>query len=232
MLNFQQKVIFLKKYSEILKKCPLFDGVTDEELLEMLGCLSAKTGVFSKGETIISEGEPAKYIGIVLSGTVRIERVDYYGNKSIIGNVECGELFAESYACAGIEKMPVSVVSADDCRIMFLDCGRVIHTCDNSCGFHGRIIFNLMKIIANKNLVLNQKCEITSKRTTREKLLAYLLVQAKKHNSQSFEIPFDRQSLADFLEVDRSGLSAEISKMRAEGIIECRKNYFKVQGGI
>lgn len=218
----------MKKYFEVLRKCPLFDNIKDENLVEMLNCLGAKTDTYDKKETILAEGEPAKYIGIVLSGTAQLERTDYYGNRSIVTTIEPSELFGESFACAGADKMPVTVIASQNCEVMLIDCQRIINPCSNACKFHNQMIFNLLKVVATKNIVLNQKAEIISKRTTREKLMTYLLLQAKKNGCSSFTIPFDRQMLADYLEVDRSGLSAEISKLRNEGIIESKRSKFKI----
>ena len=111
---------------------------------------------------------------------------------------------------------------------MLIDCSHILHTCANNCGFHQQLIFNLMKDLATKTILFHQRIEITSKRSTREKLLTYLAMQAKRVGSNSFDIAFDRQELADFLEVDRSGLSAEISKLRREGILESTKNHFEL----
>lgn len=216
----------MKKYFEPLRKCHLFDEITDDNLFAMLGCLGARVQSYSRNQPIIEEGEPAAQVGIVLSGSAQIMRVDYYGNRSIVTNIEPSQLFGESFACAEVKAMPVSVVASEDCDIMLIDCRRIMQSCCNACEFHNQIIFNLMKVIATKNLIFNQKIEITSKRTTREKLMTYLLLQAKLQGTNSFTIPFDRQELADFLEVDRSGLSAEISKLRNNGVIECRKNHF------
>ena len=164
----------------------------------------------------------------MLSGSVSITKLDYFGNKSIISVIEPSDLFGESFACAETKAVSVSVVAQNDSEIMLIDCKRIIHSCSNSCEFHSRIIYNLLKILAEKNLMFNQKIEITSKRTTREKLMTFLSFQAAKNSSNSFYIPFDRQSLADYLEVDRSGLSCEIGKLRKEGIIESKRNYFKI----
>lgn len=130
--------------------------------------------------------------------------------------------------CAGGDKMPVSVMAIENSEIMLLDCKRIITTCSNSCQFHDQLIYNLMHIVARKNLMLNQKMEVLSKRTTREKIMTYLLYQAKQQDSSSFTIPYDRQGLVDYLSVERSAMSAEISKLRKEGILECKKNYFKL----
>ena len=218
----------MKKHLEILRKCPLFRQIEDENLIRMLGCLGAKVETFDKKYTIFAEGSPAKYIGIVLSGSAQIVQVDYYGNRSILSGIEPSEVFAEAFACAEVRSIPVTVIANEPCEVMLIDCNHVLHTCTNSCGFHQQLIFNLMKDLAKKTLMFHQRIEITSKRSTREKLLTYLMLQAKKANSNRFDIPFDRQELADYLEVDRSGLSAEISKMRKEGMIECKKNHFEL----
>lgn len=216
----------MEKYFEILKKCSLFSNIDTCDLSPMLSCLGAQLKEYGKRETVIAEGDKAKYVGIVLSGKLQIERTDYYGNRSIAGVVTSSELFGESFACANVPEMPVSVVATENSLCLLIDCQRIISPCQNACAFHGKMIFNLLKIVATKNIMLNQKAEITSKRTTREKLMTYLMIQAKKEGSRSFEIPYDRQALADFLEVDRSGLSAEISKLRNEGVLLSRKNKF------
>ena len=218
----------MKKYLEILKKCSLFYGIKDNDLLKMLGCLGARIISFDKKYTIIAEGNAAKYIGIMLSGSAQTVRVDYFGNRSVLSGIEPPQIFGESFACAEVKSVPVSVIASEPCEVMLIDCGHILHTCSNNCGFHQQLIFNLMKDIATKNIMFHQKIEITSKRTTREKLLAYLLFRAKQTGESSFDIPFDRQTLADYLEVDRSGLSAEISKLRREGVLECRKNRFEL----
>lgn len=228
MLIFQQKEIFLQKYLKILKKCPLFFGIEDESLVKMLTCLGARVESFDKKYTVFAEGSPAKYIGIVLSGSVKIIQIDYYGNRSILSSVFPSEMFAEAFACANTTSMPISAIADEMSEIMFIDCEHILHTCQNNCGFHQQLIYNLMKDLANKTLTFHQRIEITSKRTTREKLLTYLSIKAKEENSSVFDIPYDRQELADFLEVERSGLSSEIGKLVKEGIIKNKKNRFEI----
>ena len=216
----------MKEYLEGLRKCALFDSIDDDQLMAMLGCLGGRVKQYEKNEVIIPEGMPAKYIGIVLSGRAQIERTDYYGNRSIVTNIQPSQIFGESFCCAEVEAMPVDVVAVEESRILLVDCRRITQSCSNACQFHSQMIFNLMKVVATKNLIFHQKIEVTSKRTTREKLMAYLLLQAKLKGSSSFTIPYDRQELADYLEVDRSGLSAEIGKMCRGGVIQCKKNWF------
>lgn len=218
----------MKKYLEILNKCPLFFGIEDEKLLTMLNCLGAKVVSFDKKYTVLAEGTPAKYIGIVLTGSAQILQIDYYGNRSILGNVGPSEVFNEAFACAETKAIPVTVIANEPSEIMLIDCSHILHTCQNNCGFHQQLIFNLMKDLAGKTIMFHQRIEITSKRTTREKLMAYLFLQAKKADSPIFTIPFDRQELADYLDVDRSGLSAEISKLKNEGIINCSRSRFEL----
>ncbi len=216
----------MKKYQPILQRCPLFAQIDEADLQRMLTCLGAKVEAFEKKYTIFAEGNPARDIGILLSGSAQMMRVDYYGNRSILFELNPADIFAEAFACAEVEAIPVTVVANAPCEVMFIDCSHILHTCTNHCGFHQQLIFNLMKDLATKTLIFHQKLEIVSKRSTREKLMAYLMLQAQKTDSNSFEIPFDRQELADYLEVDRSGLSAEISRLRREGVIESEKNHF------
>ena len=218
----------MKKYLETLKKCPLFYGIEEDNLLKMLTCLGASVSVFDKKYTVLNEGIAAKYIGIVLSGEVQISRTDYFGNRSILGNVGKSDVFNEDFVCAEVKSMPVSVTATETSEIMLIKGDHILHTCENHCAFHRRLIFNLMKDLAQKTIKFHKKIEFTSQRTTREKLLSYLSAEADEKGSNSFDIPYDRQELADYLEVERSGLSAEISKLRSEGIIKNRKNHFEL----
>ena len=218
----------MKDFEHILKKCPLFEGIRMEDLGAMLGCIGGRKVTVTKGQAVCREGDTATHVGMVLSGAVRLEREDYYGNRSIVAHIGPAELFGETYACAGIQALPISIVADETSTVLLMDCKRITTTCSSACAFHNRIIFNLLKLVATKNLVFDQKIQITSKRTTREKLMAYLLNQAKLQGSNSFAIPYDRQELADYLEVDRSGLSAEISKLRKEKVIESEKRSFKI----
>lgn len=216
-------------FLKILRRCPLFRDIDDENLIPMLSCLGARKQFYRKNEVIFAEGCAAKSFGILLSGEVQIVRVDYYGNRSLVGRAGAAELFGEAFACAEVEALPVDVIASEDCEVLLIDVHRVTQTCCNACDFHNKIIYNLMKIVAAKNLMFHRKLEIISGRTTRDKLMNYLLLEAKHVGSNTFEIPYDRQELADYLEVDRSGLSAEISKLRREGVLESEKNRFVIK---
>ena len=212
----------------LLRNCALFEGIRSEDLLPMLGCLGAKAVSAAKNQVIFQEGDPAHSLGIVLTGSVQVIREDYYGNRSILARIGPAGLFAESFACAGVASLPISVVAVENSTVLLIDSRRITLTCQNACGFHSQMIFNMMKVVANKNLMLTQKLEITSRRTTREKLMAYLFHQAKLHGSDTFTIPYDRQALADYLEVERSAMSAEISKLRRDGILDSNRSTFRL----
>ena len=218
----------MKKYFEILKKCPLFYGIREEDLLRMLHCFGAKVKKFEKRDTVFAEGIAAREIGVMLFGEAESVSYDYCGNRSIINQINSSDLFGEAFACAETKSLPVSIETVERSEVMLIDCSHILHTCSNNCAFHQQMIYNLMKDMAKKTLLFHQRIEVTSKRTTRDKLLAYLGIMSKEKNSRSFDIPFDRQELADYLEVERSGLSAEISKLRKEGILESNKKHFKL----
>ena len=219
----------MQEYFVILQNCPLFAGITSGELKGMLACLGAGVRRFGKEETVFAEGAPAREIGILLSGAVQICRVDYFGNRSILANIAPGQLFGESFACAGVEELPVQVVALEESRVLHIDCSRLLRSCSNACTFHHRLIYNLMHVVAGKNLVFHQKLEILSKRTIREKLLSYLSSQAQTQNTHYFEIPLGRTELAEYLCVDRSALTRELAKMREEGLIDYDKNCFRIK---
>ena len=211
----------MKKYISILEKCPLFFGIEGKDILHILSGINARTVAANRGETVIFEGEDAGRIGVVLSGAVDVIREDYYGNRSIIARIAPPQLFAEAVCFAGAKAMPVSVVAAENSDILLIDAQRLKNS-------DIRLMSNIISILAQKNSVLSEKLAALSKRTTREKLLYYLNAEAKRAGRDSFTIPYNRQELADYLEVERSGLSMEISKLKKEGVIESRKSMFRL----
>lgn len=211
---------------EILKKCPLFDGIGEEDITKMLSCLGAVEKSCKKGETVLFEGSEAHSFSIVMRGSVQIERTDYFGNRSILATIYPPQLFGEAFAFAEARSLSVNVTAAEDTEILLIGASQITDPCRNACPFHCKAVQNLLRTVASKNLVLHRKIEVTSKRSTREKLMSYLLLQAEAADSNTFTIPYNRQELADYLEVDRSGLSAEIGKLRRENVLRCRKSTF------
>lgn len=221
----------MQKYMDRLTACPLFAGIGESGLLPALTCLGAQVRHCEKGETILAEGGPVRYLGIVLSGAVQIVRMDYDGSRSILSKLGPSDLFAEAFACSGMETMPVDAVAAEKGDVLLIPAKRILHPCDHPCGDHHQMIYNLMRILATKNLAFHRRLEITAQRTTRGKLMTYLLLEARQAHSRSLTIPFDRQELADYLGVDRSGLSAEIGRLRREGVLSCTRNHFTLHTG-
>jgi len=216
----------MKEYFKILKAVTLFENLKEEELESVLSCLSSKISKYGKNQIILQHGDCISDIGIVLTGQTQIVKEDYYGNRNLIANLSEGMLFGETFVCADIKTLPVSVISTTESVILWIDYHRIISPCTQVCSFHSTLIYNMLRIVSMKNLLLSQKIEFTSKRTTRDKLLAYLSSEAQKSESNHFIIPFNRQELSDYLNVDRSAMSAELSKLRVEGVITYTKNHF------
>jgi CRP-like cAMP-binding protein len=220
----------VRKYLEIIEKSPLFKGIAQGDLTNMLDCLSASVHDYVKHAAIFFAGLPAERVGIILAGAAQVVRYDIFGNRTILTTLEQGGMFGETFACAGVETLPVSVLATEACKALLVDYRKIIVTCPSSCVFHNKMIENMMQILARKNLTLNQKIEAVSARTTREKLIVYLTAQAGRAGSRAFGIPLNRQELADYLSVDRSAMSAELSRMRDDGILEFHKNRFEILG--
>lgn len=206
----------------------LFRGTSAKEAEAMLGCLGSYEKVYEKGSVIFRVGECVDSMGMVLSGSVNIEIDDLWGNKTILGHVEVGGLFAETYACIPGEPLMVNVVACEKSEILFLNASRLLTTCTNSCTHHNKLIQNLLQISAQKNLALSRRSLHTSPKSIRGRLLSYLSEQAKQNGSYQFTIPFNRQQLADYLGVDRSAMSNELSKMQSEGLLTFDKNRFSL----
>lgn len=217
-----------EKYGKILQSNPLFKDISPDEIPVMLDRLKAYTKSYKKDEFIRHSGDSADFIGIVLAGEIQVLQDDYYGNRSITAFIAEGSLFGEAFACAGIKQLPVDIMAAGNCTIMYLNSNAVFSGCDSRCQFHYTLIKNLLGIIAGKSIYLNQKLKYISQKTTAGKLLAYLNDRAKQNGTNEFVIPFNRQELADYLGVERSAMSAEISRLVRMGVLETRRSYFKL----
>lgn len=213
-------------YENILVQSKLFQGFTEDEVHSVLSCLKASAKKYEKGSYILHAGETTDSMGIILEGAVQVINEDYWGERQILGIFTEGQLFGESYACMGDVPLMVSAVAAEDCCVMMLKAHGMLTACTSSCGFHHRMIENLVMILAGKNLALTRKIDHISRKTIRGKVLAYLSYEAGRQKGSSVEVPFNRQQLAEYLAVDRSALSAELSRMQKEGIITFKKNYF------
>lgn len=222
----------MKDYLTILCRTQLFAGVTEEEITSMLSCLGARVRSYQKGSYVLQQGTEMKDILVLAEGSLHIQRDDYWGKRSILGQVAVGEMFGEAYVAPESGALINDVVAVEDSTVLFFDVRKMITTCSSACRFHTMVVQNLFFAISEKNRKLVQKLGHISKRTTREKLISYLSEEAKKEGSADFTIPFNRQQLADFLSVDRSAMSNELCKMRDEGILEFDKSSFRLLKGV
>ncbi len=216
----------MKNFLPIIGSARLFSGIAENELADMLSCLNAKIKDFPKDAFLLRVGEKTESIGLVLSGSVLIIQEDVWGNRNIISKAGQGQTFATAYACAPDSASDVSVSAETPVTVMFLNIKRILTACPSACARHSRIIYNLLGELAEKNLRFAEKITHTGQRTTRAKLMSYLSAEAQRLGKYEFDIPFSRQQLADYLAVERSGLSLELGKMRNEGLIDFRKNHF------
>jgi CRP-like cAMP-binding protein len=218
----------MKEFIPVLKRTKLFSGVGYDDISTMLTCLGARLLTYKKGEHVLRQGEHLSDILVLAEGSLHIQRDDYWGNRSILGHIGVGEIFGEAYVAPESGTLLNDVIAVEDSSVFFFDVKRVISTCSSACRFHTMVVQNLFFAISEKNRGLVQKLDYMSRRTTREKLLSYLSEEAKKQNSASITLPFNRQQLADYLSVDRSAMSNELCKMRDEGLLEFEKNRFRL----
>ncbi|MDR2394448.1 MAG: Crp/Fnr family transcriptional regulator [Treponema sp.] len=214
---------------EILKACALFTGIDEADVGAILECLGARQKHYEKNTFVFIADTPlsaAIPVGILLSGRVHLIQDDFWGNRSIIAQVKPGGLVGEAFACGELSRLPVSAFAAEASDMLLVDYKRIITLCSSVCAFHSRLIRNIIRILAEHNSILIQKIEHITRRTTREKLRSYLSREAQKAGTSHFDIPFNRQELADYLGVDRSAMSNELCKMRNEGILNFDRNHF------
>ena len=213
---------------DLLNKIPLFRGLTENEIRELLNPQKTRKRIFEKGETVLYEGEPVRETGIVLSGKVIIELSDAWGNNSVISGVEKGGAFAEAYACVPGSLMLQHVTAYEKSEILFIDIRALLETDGVKNKAQLKLLKNLLTVCASKNLKLSSRMLNITPKTIRARLMSYFSECVKTSGSYKFEIPYDRRQLADYLGVDRSALSAELSKMQKDGLIEYNKNRFKI----
>ncbi len=211
------------------KNIALFKGIKCPELESMLGCLGAKITVYKKGDFMLTAGAPLRHVGIILSGQAVVSRDDILGNRAVLTALSPPQLFAESLACAGVTVSPVNVEAVTDAEVLLVAFDKIIRTCSNCCSHHNVLVENMLYIVAQKNLEMSEKLDHIARKTTRQKLASYLLSQANKNKSSRFEIELDRQALADYLCVNRSALSRELSGISDLGILTYHRNQFAIR---
>lgn len=217
----------MERYLNLIENIPLFKGINRKEINLILSKISARIVNYKKDEVIFSEGEKAIEVGIILLGKAQIIKEDYKGNRNIISWIEKGQMFGEALCCTEADVLPVGIYSAEKTTVLLFNLKPIMNN-NKIENYTAQFLKNLLEIIASKTLNLRAKINIISRRTTREKIMAYLLSESKRVEKNEFTIPFDRQGLADYLGVERSAMSSEISKLCKEKVIETNKSYFKI----
>lgn len=216
----------MEEFLSTIRSAPLFSGVSEAELTAMLACLKAEKKDFPKEAFVLRAGDTAESIGLVLSGTVLVIQEDIWGNRNILSKAGLGQTFAAAYACAPGSRLNVSVVAETPVTVLFLNVKRILTVCPSACSYHSRIIRNLLGELAGKNLQFSEKLTHVGQRSTRSKIMSYLSAEAQRLGTYELDIPFSRQQLADYLGVERSGLSQELGKMKKDGLLDYHKSHF------
>ncbi len=221
----------MDRWMDDLSPCKLFEGIEQKDMPVLLDCLQARRVCYDKDSYVLRAGDSPDELGVVLKGAVTIAKEDYWGNRSIIQRLGPGGVFAESFAAARAKSLPVSVIAVERSELLFLHCDSILSVCMHSCPFHTQLIFNMVQLLAQKNIALTQKIEHITMRSTRDKLLSYLSGEAIRQGSDRFTIPYNRQELADYLCVERSAMSWALSGLKREGRIDYHKSDFWLTQG-
>lgn len=216
----------MENFLSVICSSPLFRGIPEEEVTAMLSCLEAKTKSYHKDTFLMRVGDITDCLYIVLSGSILIMQEDIWGNRNIVSKADAGQTFAAAYACAPNARLNVNVIAETPVTVMLINVKRILNICPSACARHNEIIKNLLCDLAEKNLRFNEKLTHMGQRTTRAKLMSYFSSVAQRLGKYEFDIPFSRQQLADYLAVERSGLSVELGKMRNDGLLDFHKNHF------
>lgn len=220
----------MQQYYKLMRNSPLFSNISPDDYPALLGCVQAKTAQYHKDEFISLSGDAVNHIGMVLQGGVLVLKEDVFGNRAILNNLGPGAIFGESFLCGGNDALTVSVQAAETAEVLFLSFDKVMQSCSNACAFHSILLKNMVVMIAQKNVRLVEKLEVTTKHSLREKILAYLSQLAQQQQTATVQAPLGRVDLADFMGVDRSALTRELNRMRQQGLLEYERNTYRLLG--
>ena len=201
-------------------KIMLFNGIDEKEIERIMQCLNAYESSYSAGETLIDFSSDTKKFGIVLSGSVSVERTDEHGSRSLLEVAEQGEIFGEGFLFQDVFGDSITAVCGEPCRVLFLSYDQISKRCTKACESHSKLVENLFFLMSQKLLLLNRRLEILSCRGIRAKLMSFFSLCSAQRGSVSFELPFSVTAMADYLCVDRSAMVREMKHMRQEGLIE------------
>jgi len=218
----------LEQYYDVLRKCVLFRGVEENKFRNLLYCLDGQVKKYHEEEYIFFAGDKVSHVGVVLSGRIEILKENLAGNKHIIAVLDPSNMFAEGIVCTASRLSPVTSQAMEDAEVLLIPYERIIKSCGAACDFHISLIQNMMVILGEKNVSLNWKLELLTLKGMREKLASYLLNASKENGSNTFLIPLNRTELADFLNVSRTSMCRELTRMKDDGLIDLYGRSFKI----
>lgn len=211
-----------------IKKSGIFQGISKDDLKCLISCIGIQIRKYKKGEFISIESDEVKWINVVISGTVYMIKEDIWGNETLLAVIKDSQIFGETFASSENPVSSVTFCAARETDVLLIPFHRIMHTCTTACVFHHRVIENMVLLISEKNKLLMEKLEIISQKSLRKKLLLFLSIQSRVQGCREFTVDMGRSELANYLCVDRSALSRELSAMKHDGIIDYRKNSFKL----
>ena len=218
----------MEQYYDVLKSCVLFRRIEESSYKHLFHCLDAKVKSYSQEEYIFFAGDKVDYVGVVLSGRIEILKENLAGNKHIIAILDSSHMFAEGIVCTVNRLSPVTTQAMEDAKVLIIPYERVIKSCGEGCAYHIRLIQNMMEILGEKNVALNWKLDLLTLKGMREKLANYLLKVSQENGSKTFQIPLNRTELADFLNVSRTSMCRELTRMKDDGLIDLYGRSFKI----
>ncbi|MDO4617271.1 MAG: Crp/Fnr family transcriptional regulator [Lachnospiraceae bacterium] len=218
----------MQEFLPVMKQSPFFSGLEDKEILSILGCIGGTVKHREKGSFLLQAGDTTESMGLVLTGSVLVIQEDLWGHRNILSKCTAGDFFGEPYAATPDAVLNISIYADSDCDVLWLHVRQLLTTCQSVCGQHQTLIRNLINVLSRRLLTFNDKITHISKRSTRDKLLSYLSSESIRQNSLSFDIPYDRQQLADYLSVERAAMSSELSKLQKEGLLKTNRKHFEL----
>lgn len=218
----------MKQYYPVIKNCALFYGIREEHYNHIFSCLNIQLKQYLSQDYLFFLGDTVDSIGILLDGSLEIMKETLSGDRYIITTLHSSDLFGEGIVATRNRLSPVTVKTKTPCTVLWIPYNKLLHICNNACGFHTQLIHNMVTILGEKNYLLNHKIDLLVLKGIREKLANYLLYEAKKKNANSFSIPFNKNELAEYLNISRPSMSRELIKMKEEKIINYQKNNFEI----
>lgn len=219
---------FSEQYLDTLSKCALFKNISHENLKSLLPCLNPQIITCEEDTIIFTHGTQINYIYVLLEGKIEIAKENFAGQKNIVSLLSPGQLFGEGVVCTSHRISPVSALSITTSKLLLIPYERIIVSCEHNCSFHHSIIYNMMRLLGEKNYHLNTKMDLLLLKGMREKLVTYLLAEAQAHQNTAFTLPLNRNQLADYLNVSRPSMCRELGRMKEEGLIDYYQNSFKL----